>query len=144
MYGSVSAGDTVLAYDRPIAPAVVESQGAMFVKFARMQQEMRSRERQMSVGPEKTSNVAGQTEEDDARLLLVSSAISQEDNGADFTESRPAEAEPSALNLEQMSPPDLVRQLRAMAERVAQMEACMQSHGISDELERPPDYAAQR
>ncbi|KAF7334706.1 hypothetical protein MVEN_02301300 [Mycena venus] len=129
----------VLALDRPIAPAVVESQEAMFIKLARLQEEMRAREREASEGHE-TPNPLGRAEEEDARLLPVSSETPHDNQVLESAELRPAEPEFSELNLEQMSTPDLARQLRAMAQRVALMEARMQSHGISDE--RPPDYSA--
>ncbi|KAJ6587872.1 hypothetical protein B0H19DRAFT_1057175 [Mycena capillaripes] len=134
--------ETALVLDRPIALAAIESQEAMFIKFARMQEEMRARERQASDENEETFNGLARTEQDNPRFLPVSSEVLQDvPHAVESGEPGPAESELLDLDLEQMSTPDLARQLRTMALRVALMEARMQSHGISDE--RPPDYSVQ-
>ncbi|KAJ6589651.1 hypothetical protein B0H19DRAFT_1249182 [Mycena capillaripes] len=135
-------GAIVLALDRPIAPAVVESQEAMFLKLARMREGMRVRDDpRSSEEPEDTRDTTAATEEEDAHLLPVASSGTAPDPVAGSSDIQNV-AHPNADGGEEMmSTPDLVRQLRAMAERMALVEARMQTHGISGE--RPPDYTVQ-
>ncbi|KAF8137843.1 hypothetical protein K438DRAFT_1786316 [Mycena galopus ATCC 62051] len=108
-----------MALERPIAPAVVESQEAMFLKLARMREEMRIRERRES-GDEGALDTPGRA-----------------DTGASFL---PPDSEiGGGLEVNGMGPPsDFAQQFHAMAQRVAVMEATMRTHGISNE--QPPEY----
>ncbi|KAF8147554.1 hypothetical protein K438DRAFT_1989617 [Mycena galopus ATCC 62051] len=137
--------NTVLALDIPVAPAVVESQEAMFLKLARIQEEMRSRERRASEGYQEGPNGPACAEEVDTHLLPVSSGTPHDDHALESTDPGRteagldcAEAELNDLDLEQLSTPELVRQLRGMAQRLAVMEARIDR--IPDEP--PPDYTA--
>ncbi|KAF8137823.1 hypothetical protein K438DRAFT_1947106 [Mycena galopus ATCC 62051] len=116
--GPPNASETVIAFERPIAPAVVESQEAMFLKLARMREEMHIRERRESG--------------DEGALDTPSHA----DAGANLL---PSDGEISGLEVDGMgSPSDFAQQFRAMAQRVALIEARMGTDGISDE--QPPEY----
>ncbi|KAF8146228.1 hypothetical protein K438DRAFT_1781200 [Mycena galopus ATCC 62051] len=115
---SGSPPNATIALERPIAPAIVESQEAMFLKLARMREEMRIRERRES--------------EDEGALDTPGRA----DAGASLL---PSDGEISGLEVDGMGPPgDFAQQFRAMAQRVALIEARMGTDGISDE--QPPEY----
>ncbi|KAF7365658.1 hypothetical protein MVEN_00439400 [Mycena venus] len=134
-----NSGKVVLALDRPISPAVVRSQEALFTKLARMQDEMRARERRDREGPADTRVGGSRTEEEDAACVLSGSSGIPIDPGPGSSNTE--EVHFDEADIARMSTPDLARQLHAMARRVASMEARMQTHGISDE--QPPDYTAQ-
>ncbi|KAJ7472657.1 hypothetical protein FB451DRAFT_1558836 [Mycena latifolia] len=128
---SPATGQTVLAFDRPIAPGVVESQEAMLDKLARMREPMRVLDRERSEAAVDTHDEARGEEE--ARLLVTSAP--------DPGRVADAPAQPGASSSGDRAA-DLEQQLQVMAERLALMEAHMQTHGLSEDSERPPDYAA--
>ncbi|KAF7364175.1 hypothetical protein MSAN_01076800 [Mycena sanguinolenta] len=132
--------ETVLAFDRPILDGVIEIQEAMLLKVARLREESRAREDQPNEGHmEALNNSTTPEEEEDVHLLLSSQPAPP--GGPVSSAAISTESLTGDRDLEQMGTPELARQLRAMAERMALMEAQIRTHGISDE--RPPDYTAQ-
>ncbi|KAF8137835.1 hypothetical protein K438DRAFT_2120276 [Mycena galopus ATCC 62051] len=113
--GPPNASQTAIALKRP--------QEAMFLKLARMQEEMRVHERREG-RDEETLDIPSRAEHAGASLLPVT---------------RPDGEIGGGLAADGMGPPrDLAHQFRAMAQRVGLMEVQMQTHGISDE--QPPEY----
>ncbi|KAJ6582863.1 hypothetical protein DFH09DRAFT_1437290, partial [Mycena vulgaris] len=131
-------GQTVLALDRAMAPGVVASQGEMFEKLARMRESMRILEEQQqgSEGAVDARDGAQDGEEEAAHLVNQSASEPALEAHLQASASPP---QPGASSGARADAPDMAQQLRAMAERLALMEAHLhQTHGLPEE--RPPDY----
>ncbi|KAJ6514772.1 hypothetical protein DFH09DRAFT_1288024 [Mycena vulgaris] len=130
---SLDRGKTVLVWDRPIAPSVVESQEEMLEKLARMHESMRMLEREASDAAVHTRDELQDGGEEVVHLLDESAS----DPASEAHVQAPSQPVAS-LSGDRGNTPDIAQQLRAMAERLALMEAHLQTHGFS--AERPPDY----
>ncbi|KAJ7027332.1 hypothetical protein C8F04DRAFT_91676 [Mycena alexandri] len=143
--GSMSTRDgvTVLALDRPIAPAVVESQEAMFDKFAQMREGMRRVERGESSGGREHG---AERDEGDARSQGASAGLpapsvepTEDAVATPQINNAPGNEMPNINHGVHLDAPDIVEQMRTMAERLALLEARTRSNGLSEE--GPPEYS---
>ncbi|KAJ7033790.1 hypothetical protein C8F04DRAFT_1234589 [Mycena alexandri] len=143
--GSMSTRDgvTVLALDRPIAPAVVESQEAMFDKFAQMREGMRRVERGESSGGREHG---AERDEGDARPQGASAGLpapsvepTEDPVATPQINNASGNEMPNINHSVHLDAPDIVEQMRTMAERLALLEARTRSNGLSEE--GPPEYS---